>query len=439
MSLSQKIAFNTLIQVFSKAVTSFFTLLTTLLLTGLLGRDGFGDYTVVITILILFGALSDWGTTIIGVREVAKEKKRPDRVLANLFGLKFLMALLATPLLILFARLIPLQTSSPLLLRRTLMIASLFLILTAIRSSARIVFQVRLQLQKMALVEIITSGLIFFLSWLVSRLNISLLALVGAYLLATGLGVAVAVGLVLQTVKLDFRFDREVMARLLKEALPMGAILLMFTMDNRIDTLMLGVFQGSGAVGIYGLASRVYDVLILGAAFLMNALLPVISTLAGSSARLKRIYQKTFDVLFLMGLVVVVFLLVFAPQMVRFLTGQRFEEFNDSIRVLRLFSPALFLAYFNHLTGYTIVALGKQGPYFFVALASLIFNFLANLLLIPQFSYFGAVVVTILTEGLVLMITTFFLFKWLGFLPSLFSVSKTALQLIKVSKKLAND
>jgi O-antigen/teichoic acid export membrane protein len=429
MSLYQKVAFNTLAQAAGRMIATLFTLLTTMLLTSYLGKEGFGDYTYVITLLVLFGAVADWGTNTIGVREAARLQKNQSLVFANIFFLKLLLVLPVAILMVVFAWLVPLGSRQPIVLRKVISLSSIFLLLIAFRNAARVVFQTKLRMEKNALVEITTGALMFFATWWLVRAGGGLMAMVGAYLLAVGFGVFLAISLVVKTVRLVFRFDSGLVGRLFKESLPMGAILLMFTMDNRIDTIMLGAFRGSGSVGVYGVASRVYDVLILGAAFLMSTLLPVIATRQKQTAKLKKIYQKAFDVLLLMGVGVAAGLCLLAPLVVRLLTQQRFEEFFDAVGVLRLLALALFLTYFNHLTGYTIVALGKQRPYFLVALASLVFNLLANALLIPRYSYFGAAWVTIFTEGLVLVITTVFIHKLLNFFPSLSSFPKTVWRL----------
>jgi len=212
----------------------------------------------------------------------------------------------------------------------------------------------------------------------------------------------------------------------------------MFTVDNKIDTVMLGSLKGSGAVGIYAVSYRVYDVLILGAAYLMGSLLPVISryTQRQGQIKLRVIYQKSFDVLLLMGFLALILSFVFSPFIVRFLTQQRFAEFADSVNVLKILSLAIFFAYFNHLTGYTIVGLGKQRSYFSVALLALLFNIGANLIIIPRLSYYGAALITVLTEGLILIITTVFIARFLKITPSLFEFPKTLFHLIKNKGKI---
>lgn len=439
MNLSQKVALNTAVQIISKIITVGFALLTTILLTGYLGKEGYGDYIYIITLAIIFGSLADWGTATIGVREVAKAKENQGKLLGNVFILRLGLSFLAIVLLFAFSFFLPIQTQNPLLLRRMIRIATLIVFLVATKASFGIIFQSRLEMQKAAIADVVTSLLIFSFSWYVIQKGLGLGPLVWAVVWASGVAVVIAGILALKTARYVFRIDKKIMMELIRESLPMGAILLMFTMDNKIDTVMLGAIKGSGAVGIYAIPYRIYDVLILGAAFLMNALLPVISQYSDLERwkdKLRQIYQKAFDILFLMGSAGLVFILIFAPLLVRFLTWQRFGEFGDSVTVLRILVLAMFIAYFNHLTGYTIVALGRQRPYFFVAFGALIFNVMANLIAIPRFSYYGAAGVTVLTEGLVLVITSIFIFRLLKMIPSPVEFPKTIVEIFKTRAKI---
>lgn len=439
MNLSQKVVFNTVIQIVSKATTVLFALLTTILLIGYLGKEGYGDYMYVITLAVIFGNFADWGTATIGVREASRAKEKQGRVLANIFLVRLVLAFGAALLMTLAALLIPLRTAEPVILRKAIMLGTLVLILFTTKAFFGIVFQTKLAMQNLAAADITASALIFLISWFFVRQQFGLLPLIGAVILANIFAVFIAWILAQKTIKLDFRLDRPFVKKLIQESLPMGAILLIFTIDNKIDTIMLGSIKGSGPVGIYAVAYRIYDVLILGAAYLMNALLPILSQYADISRwenRLKRIYQKAFDVLLLMGIGVVLAIWIFSPLVVKVITQQRFSEFTDAILVLRILSLALFLAYFNHLTGFTVVALGRQRPYFFIALTALIFNVFANLMVIPRFSYYGAAAVTALTEGLLLLITTIFIFRLLKIIPSVVQFPKTAIQLIKQKGKI---
>lgn len=439
MNLSQKVVFNTAVQIAAKSITVVFGLLVTILLTGYLGRAGFGDYMYVIALVVIFGAFADWGTATIGVREAAKEKKDPGRVLANIFLVRLVLSIFASLIMVVAALIIPLQTANPLIVRRAIMIGALILILYTTKTSLLVVFQTKLQLQKQAIVDIIISFLILLTSWFFVQNRLGLTPLIGAVVLANLVGVVVGFFLAKKTVEFNWRIEKKFVKRLLTESFPMGAILLIFTIDNKIDTVMLGALKGNDAVGIYAVAYRIYDVLILGAAYFMGALLPVLSRYANLTKwqrKVQQIYQKSFDLMLLMGLIIAGGVWLLAPLVVRIITQQRLAEFGDSILTLRLLGLALFLAYFNHLTGYTIIALGKQRPYFFIALGALVFNIVANILVIPRFSYYGAAAVTIFTEGLLLVITIFFIFRLLKTIPSPFRFPKTAIEFFKSRGKI---
>lgn len=434
MNLSQKVAFNTVVQIATKAITVIFGLLVTILLTNYLGPEGFGNYMYVIAVSVIFGAFADWGTQTIGAREAAKEKKEPERVLANIFLVRLALSMIAALIMVVAALFIPLQTTYPLLVRRAIMLGSLILILNTIRASILVIFQTELQLQKQSVVDITVSILILLISFLLVRQQLGLIPLISGVVLANLVGIIIGFFLATRTIKFDWRLDKQFISRLLVESFPMGAVLLIFTIDNKIDTVMLGSIKGSGAVGIYAVAYRIYDVLILGAAYFMIALLPILSrhsNLAKWGNKLRRIYQKSFDFMFLMGLIVTAGVWLFAPLAVKIITQRRLAEFSDAILVLRILGFALLLAYLNHLTGYTIVALGKQRRYFFIALGALVFNVIANALVIPRYSYYGAATVTILTEGLVLMITSIFIFRLLKIIPSPFKFPRTMIDFVK--------
>jgi O-antigen/teichoic acid export membrane protein len=440
MHLSQKVALNTIIQIIAKVITVGFGLALMILLTSSLGREGYGNYMYILTLVILFGSFADWGTGVIGVREASKEeKKKQEEILVNIFFLRLLLACLGAWLMILAGFLLPLKVAEPLLIRQGIFLGSIILVLFAFKASFGLIFQTKLQIQKLAVAEILGSALVLFFSWLFLKINWGLSSLIMAVILANLAAVFLAGFLAFKTIRFTWHLDLKFLKNFLKESLPMGAILLMFTVDNKIDTVMLGSLKGSAAVGIYAVSYRVYDVLILGAAYLMGSLLPVLSQYAhqpGGREKLRIIYQKSFDVLLFMGLGALFLSFVASPFLIKFLTQQRFGEFLDSVIVLKILSLAILFSYFNHLTGYTIISLGKQNNYFKVALAALIFNILANLIVIPYFSYFGAALVTVFTEGLTLVITTFFIFRFLKIVPSPFTFPGTLKQLIQKRGKI---
>ncbi|MBU1127030.1 flippase [Patescibacteria group bacterium] len=439
MNLSQKVAFNIAVQIGSKAITAIFGLLVTVFLTNYLGPAGFGSYMYVISLVIIFGSFSDWGTAAIGAREASKNGNNQSEILSNVITLRFFSSLLIAGLMFGFSFLLPLKTDNEIVVRQMIRIGSILLLLLTTKGSLTVVFQTKLKLQLQSIVDLVISLSILIFTCLLVRANLGLFELFSAVVVANFLGLLVGGVFVFRTISFKPVLKGKFIKSFLSESFPMGAILLMFTIDNKIDTVMLGAIKGDRAVGIYAAAYRVYDVLILGAAYFMIALFPVLSRFSDLSKykeKVKAIYEKSFNIMLFLAGVVFLGILIFAPLMVKVITQSRFSEFFDSILIMRFLSVAIFFSYLNHITGYTIVALGKQRQYFFIAAASVVFNVLINLFVIPRFSYNGAAMVTILTEFLVFIATTTFVFKTFGFSPSIKRLPKALVELVKSRGKI---
>lgn len=417
MSFFPEVAKNTLAQGLGRAGVVLVTIFTTALLTRILGVSSYGAYVFVIALLMLFVSIADWGTTLIFVRESVKNKSVEEKFYGNAFIFRSLLAI-GTLVLINFLALFPIFLPLSLPIK----IASVLLVLISLKTTCHIIFQTKSKFEYMALIDVVISltflallGLVFILFGFPPTLSGILLAFVVANLLGT----IVAFFLALSLAKINFKFDGAIMKKIAREAIPTGALLLIFSIYNRLDIFLLQIIRGSEPVGIYGLAYKVHDNLILGAAYLTASLFPLISAIAhnrDSHAKLAMIYRKIFDLLFLGGLFVLVLVIILAPVVIAIVGG---FGFGESVLVLRLLVFATFFAYLNHLTGYTLVALGRQKFSLFVAVLALVLNLSLNLIFIPRYSYLAAAVTTIVTEAFVFSLTSFYLGKKFLLIPQL--------------------
>lgn len=431
MSLFPKIAFNTLIQVIGRVVVIALTIITTAILTRHLGVTGFGNYIFITALIMFFSSIADWGTGIISVREASKDKEEEEKIFGNALLIRLGLALISFLIINLFVRFLP-QFSGLILATA---IASTLLFFWSLRTSCQIVFQTKLRFDQHVLVEVIASVLFFLLliSFLKFSPNLNQIFLILSF--SSLLASLLALFLVRRLTSFVLQPDWHLIKRIFLEALPTGALLLVFSIYNKIDIFILQSIKGAESVGTYGLAYKVHDNLILGAAFLANALFPILSKCAnepGLNNRLRLIYKKSFDILFMAGIFLMVSVLIFAPLIIQIIGGR---EFTASTLVLRILVFGTFIAYFNHLTGYSLIALGKQKISLIVAVMALVWNVGLNLIFIPRYSYLAAAVVTIATEGLVLILTSAYLAKKFNLKPS-FSFPKTLVEIIKTRGKI---
>lgn len=403
--MKSRVIANTFFQVFNRGLVVLISLLTTALLTRYYGVEEYGNYVFITSFILIFVGLSDLGTTTIGVRESSTRKKDTALIFSSVLGLRIAISLL----LLLFVDLAILFLPQFAQLKIPALIASTVILFLVARTTSQAILQTFFRMDLASVLEIL-AAVFFLLPLLFSRiwpLRISLSLLMIVWTLSALFSGIFGFWLIRPYLSLELKIDKKEMLKIVKEASPLGFYLLVYSVyDRGIDSFIIKTFLNSQAVAYYGLAYKIHGNLILGAAFLMNSLFPVLSFLKNNSLELKRIFKKTYTVLLLAGLLVCAVFFIFAPSVIYLVAGR---DFSSSILVLRILLAATFFSYLNHLTGFLLVALGEQKTLLRFSLCALLLNLFLNIILIPHFSYFAAAGVTVLTELLILILTQSYL------------------------------
>lgn len=430
MDLSSKVAFNTLAQVAGRIINVVLGLLVTAFLTRFLGIEGYGNYVFITSAVLFFVAFSDLGLGTIGVREAIKKKKIAPPIFGNTLIVKLFLSLGALGILGILVVVLP-QFAD---LRPATLVAGLVLIFLGLRTSAEVVFQTKLRLELTSLLQVLSTLILALGIWWF-RNDLTLLWVMKFWVFGGFLTAVLGIIIATRLEKIDFRFDFSLAKNLFKEAFPLGLFFLTYSAyDHGIDSFMLKTFAGPEAVGLYGLSYKIHSNLILIAAYLMNSLFPLISQFqTRNKERLQRLYQKAFDLLFVLGFLGSVGILGLAPWAVKIIAG---PNFAPSVLTLRILSIATFFAFLNHLAGYSLVALGKQKTLLKIALLALLTNISFNWLLIPRFSFYGAAFVTVSTEALVFGLSFTFLSRKMNLKIIPFSFFQTTKEIVAKRGKI---
>jgi len=388
----RKPIFNTLVQIVGKSLTVLLGLVTTAILIRGLGVDGYGFYVLIGSSFILLDSLADFGSKIIGVRELAAGKRKRLWVWRDVFWLRVLMTTVAFGVGLMFVMVWPGLKQ----VKAAGTVALLMLWLTMVAGCLEIVWQWKLKMGMKAITDVLFSGLFLGLIW-VGKGKINLLNVYGWALIARSVSLVVGGRLLWMEWKFDVRKflkAREAkVRRLWSECWPMGAYLLVFTSyDRAVDSLMIDRWLGMESVAWYGLAYKIYAVLIQPAYFFTASIFPLMAR--GKS---KRILTRSIGLLTVVLLVLIPTAYHLSPWVVKVLAG---DGFGVSVDILRILLMALVFSYLNHLVGFSLISKGGQKQMLWLGLISLSFNFVANWWTIPRFGIRGAAIVTVLTEGL---------------------------------------
>jgi len=405
MEQNPRILTNTFSQAIARALVVFVSLLTTFFLTRILGATGYGNYVFISSFVLIFVGLTDLGTTIVGVRESSIDKTQARNIFGNIFSLRLFLSLF----LFLFFNLLILFLPQFSGLHPSAFIASFVLPFLILRTTSMAILQTFLRLDLASLSEGFASIVFLFFLLVFYRVfqTISLPALMLFWSLSALLSGFLALIFSARYLPLQLAWNKDLLKKIFKEAAPLGIYLLIYSVyDRGIDSFFLKTFKGSEAVGFYGLAYKIHGNLILGAAFLMNSLFPVLSSLKQNDNVLRKTFNKAFTVLLLGGCLIVFGVFIFSPLVVFLIAG---KNFFPSILALRILLGATLFSFLNHLTGYYLVVLGEQRKLLQFSLISLVFNLVFNFIFIPRFSFVAAAAITVFTEGILFLLTINFL------------------------------
>jgi len=354
-----------------------------------LGLEDYGIFTLLTSTYLILDVLADFGTKMIGVRELAASNDRP-KLLGKILILRLGLALLVTLVGLVFVGLNPLLENY----KQVAIFALSMIFLTSLAGYVEMICQVRQRLVFKSLGEVLFS-LLFFV-WIIQVGTIGLLDVYMAYVVARIVSLAMVWGLLATNNPITLqKIPALELKKLLMLAVPMGLYNLLFTAyDRSVDTWTLGYFWGKDSVAVYGVAYKVYVNLVLPAYFFMNSVFPRLSAARGLEKQ--AVVKRIAPWLILGALFVIVVTWIGSPLLMAFMIPQAKEQATELLRIL---SITLFFSYLNHLFGYFVISVNQQKRLLFLGLIGLIVNVAGNLTFIPLFGVKAAAVVTILTEA----------------------------------------
>lgn len=419
MSDSFKLFWNTAAQLVSKAITVITSVLILAYLSRYLGPAGIGEYSTIFAYTGIALVFVDLGFFIVTVRKIAQEPKRASDFISNLFILKFSLWLAVFGLAVILAWLLPgLRILLP-----SILVASLAQLLASLSLIPLAYLQAKL-LMPLASLSDVAARLVNLAAvlWVIHR-GLGLPWVMGA-IVAGNLTAFLLNVFWTRRIIISLKPRLAVWRELLREAVPIGIIMILAVIYFRIDALILYAMKGSTQAGYYGAPYKVLEVLLAFPSIFGSSVFALMSRyFKESMEKVKNLFARYFDVNALVAMPIAFGVLAVAPQVTALVNG---PAFAPSVVALRILVFAMVGSYLNSVMIYTLLAAGKQrqmiGPYFL----AMIFNIVANLIVIPRFSFLGASVTTVATELLVLAYTGFLVKREFAFNADLKVLFKAA-------------
>lgn len=395
---SNKIASNTFTQIIGRIIVVILALATTKLITTYLGPAGTGVYTTIIAFLSFIIVIADFGLFSVAVREISKDQNNYKKILSNVFFIRLITAILAT----LLAIVIVFLTNYSQEIKTGTLVAALFPIFNLTSSVYDMLFQAKLEMQKVAIAEVLSKIIALVSIFIAVFFHLGIYAILGAVSLAALSSFVIKFWLSKNELPLKLSCDKIILSNILKMSLPLGVVFIVNNLYFKIDSLMLFYYKGAADAGIYSVAYRVLETSLFAGAYLSNSLKPLLSvSIENDQKKTEKTINTAIVFLLFMAIPIAIICISFSREIILFLSN---SEFLGGAKAMVILGFATIFIYMSGIFGEIMIARDMRKTMLKVSGFILIFNIALNIILIPRYSYIGAATSTLVSEILLLTI-----------------------------------
>jgi O-antigen/teichoic acid export membrane protein len=366
-------------------------LVVTVLLAHLEGPAGLGRFQFALTLTLLLSFAVAFGLPKLLVRELAR---RPDRIEDEVetgTTIALIAGIVVTLLMYAVGELAGAETT-------VLVLAGLAL---TVDSAMRINMTPFWALEKMryeALAVGVQEAVFLVLAAGALIFDLGAVGVMAAYLASRIVGFAIAWLIVAVRFEIVIvpRWRAGSFAPLIRRSMPFALDDALSLAYIRIDTILLGIIVGAHAVGLYQSATNLVLYLNILPRMLNLSMYPRMSRAwPARVAELRQLLDSSLLILGAVAVPITVGSLLLAPRIFGVMYGSRFEE---AVLAYQLLVPIIPLRMLGNSLGTALTAADRQTQRTIAVGIAAAVNVSLNLALIPSWSFFGAVVATLVTE-----------------------------------------
>jgi len=379
------------------------------LLARYLGQEQFGWYVVAFTWLQFFSIAVDFGLYMVGLKMLGENEANQRNIFSQIWWLRLISAFLLVLILPNIVWLLPYVAGVKIgvtALSFSFFFANLNQLLT-------VSFQKQMQMSYVALSEILGKLTALGVLYLVIIYNLGF-----AYgMLAIGLYGLVQLIMLFYKLntshKIKFYWDKNLAKDIIKQAWPLGVIIILNTLYFKADTLILSWFASSEEVGLYGAPYKILEILVSFPVIYLGLLLPEISKWwQKQEFQLLQSYaQQSLMMMAGIASLMTAGIIVFAKPIMILIAG---ADFATSGVWLQWLVVAAWGIYFGQLFGFILVGISRQKIQMKIYLLISALSLILYLIFIPKFGTLAAAVITVVVEFLSMFLTGWFAVRMTG-------------------------
>jgi len=403
VSATKRIARNFFWLLSGNTLNGFIALLFTIYIARVLGASAFGLYNFAQAFLVYLVLAVDSGLSILGTREISREKDNAVNISANILALRFLIGLGIYAACLISLLFLPLSVEMKALFGFTF----LFVLHRALNGDWIFQGLERMEYIPLAKILVTLSTFCLIVIFVKSPADLVRVPLVNALC-----GLIVSAGFIWFLFsrlfnRLNWKLTANKWTEYFWQAIPLGASMIMIQIYVNLDTIMLGFMDKASVVGYYNAAYKIHFILIGLFAAWQSTALPAMNKKMKDGIDSAIIFINKYVRLTLLAFIplyLAVFLL--APLIVQIIFGAEYAASAPALQILIwTFIPTLIGSAYSVTW---LIPAGKFNEFFWAAGAGAIANIILNFILIPRYSMYGAAAATIMAETLAMLMVAYF-------------------------------
>jgi len=379
-----------------RILTSLLGLAVVMLFTRYLGPEAFGEYRTILAYVSFVSIVAHFGLYLITLREISRRPEDEAEILGAALTLRLVSTTAVLAVGAVGAQFLPYSV----VVKRGIFIGSL--VYTAFQGTELLMapLQRHRRQGRGAVADVAGGVLMLSLVLLAMSVDAGVLAMVGALLAGSLFTLGLTWALTRRIIPFKLRVDGRAWKLLLRAGLPLAASHVLFMAVLRGDTVLLSLLQPPSEVGLYGVPTKLFEV-VTNIPFLFAGLMtPLFAQTARiDPARFDTHIENSVSVMTMFGAGAATSLAIFARPVVVLIGGGAFAPASPALVLLGVAAAAVSV---GMPLRFALVTLDAQTRVLVADAAGFVVALAAYLVLIPRLSFVGAAAGTVAAEATIL-------------------------------------
>lgn len=396
ISVTRRTAKNSFWVLLGRSCGKLLEFITFVYLARVLTASGFGLFSFAQAILMYLLLFVDSGLSILGIREIAQNRKKLGKIGANIFALRLILAAILFFISIIIVIVVP----APLPVKYLLALTFLMVFPRALNSEW--VYQGLEKMELMSVSRVLEQAIFFVLVVLTIKNLNDILAIPVAQLIGGALTSLIFFFLLIKYfMPLSFKnVDFSNWTNLFFLSVPLGVSSIFIQIYINLDVIMLGFMKNTEVVGWYNAAYKLFFAFLGIIGVFATAVFPIVcKKFAEGEEQARTFLEKYLRLMNLWSFPAALLAILCADPAIRLIFGPNYLPGSMAFKILIV--TIMIVSVSGVYGGLVLLPVGRNKEYMYGVGLGAAANIVLNFILIPPFSLVGAAVATLITEMIV--------------------------------------